>query len=206
MKKILIALLLLASAPAPAVSPFIEGHVGALGLGAELGLDFGLFRIRAQSSGYDYDSAETFDGVDYDTTIELGGTGVILDFAPFNGNFFISAGLFENDVNLSANSDVITTTIGGAPYTGRVFADAKFDRQAPYFGLGWRFLHEPDKSGFGGTLDVGAYLNGDAEVNIETDGTPVPQSAIEQEEENIKKDITGEEVLPVIKLGLVYYF
>jgi len=200
---------LIGSAALHAATPFVEVHGGMLGLGAEVGVDFGMVRLRAQTSQYDYDSEQEFDGVDFDTTLELGGTGVLVDFAPFGGSFYVTAGLYQNDVGIKGDGPYNNDDLGGVPFTGRVFAEADFDDQVPYVGLGWHFFNREGDSGLGLSVDLGAYVNGSADIDVTTDNAAfnaTNQAAIDQEEKNIEDDVEEYDTLPVIKLGLSYYF
>lgn len=210
MKRLMaVAGLMLASSGLFAATPFVEGHVGVLGIGAEAGIDFGHIRVRAQTSQYDYDSTSDFDGVDYDTTLDLGGTGILVDIAPFAGSFYLTAGLFSNDTGISGVGTYVADDLGGVPFTGQVYADADFDDQVPYVGIGWHFFNQEGDSGLGLSLDIGAYVNGSADIEITTDNAAfntANQANIDQEEKNIESDIAEYDTLPVVKLGLSYYF
>ncbi len=211
MKRLLIAAVFMASsASLQAATPFVEAHAGVLGLGAEVGVDFGLVRVRAQTSQYDYDTTQDFDGVDYDTTLELGGTGVLVDLAPFGGSFYVTAGLYENDVGISGSGRYVTgDTVGGVPFVGTVYADAEFDDQVPYVGIGWHLFNGDGDSGLGLSFDIGAYVNGPADIEVTTDNATfnnTNQAAIDQEERNIEEDVEQYDTMPVVKLGVSYYF
>ena len=207
---LIMALCITGSTGVSAATPFVEAHAGLLGLGAEAGVDFGLFRVRAQTSQYDYDSKQDFDGVDYDTTLELGGTGVLLDLAPFAGSFYITAGVYQNDVALRGSGQyVLGDTVGGVPFVGTVYANAEFDDQVPYVGIGWHLFNGDGDPGLGLSFDVGAYVNGPADIEVRTDNATfnsLNQTAIDQEEKNIEEDVEKYDTLPVVKLGVSYYF
>ena len=69
-----------------------------------------------------------------------------------------------------------------------------------------RFFNGSGNSGLGLSLDLGAYMNGSPNVEIRTDDNAISQTDIDQEERNIENDIDEADVLPVVKLGLSWYF
>lgn len=206
------ALLLMASATAWSLSttPFVEAHTGSMGTGGEVGVDFGPVRLRGHFSRYDFTDTEAWDGARYDTSTRLGGSGVLVDIAPWDGSFFISAGLFINDVKIEAVSERGDYNIGGQTVNdAHIYGEANFSERVPWLGFGWRFFHDGKKQGLGGSLDIGAWFNGEADVEIRTDQPSFDaynRAAIEQEEENVEEDMRNGEILPVVKLGLMYYF
>lgn len=206
------ALLLSTSAAAWSLSPtpFVEAHTGTMGTGAAVGMDFGPVRLRTHFSRYDFSDTEVWDGASYETSTRLGGSGILLDYAPWNGRFFLSAGLFLNDVKVEAVSERGDYDVGGQMLNdGRIFGKAVFSERVPWLGFGWRFFHDGKKQGLGGSIDIGAWFNGDADVEIRTDQPAFDaynRGAIEQEEEHVADDIRNGSVLPVVKLGLMYYF
>lgn len=206
------ALLLTASAGAWSLTatPFVEAHTGSMGTGGEVGVDFGPIRVRGHFSRYDFSENDVWSGTRYGVSTRLGGSGVLVDLAPWDGSFFISAGLFINDVRIDAASEQGDFDIGGQTvHDARIFGKAEFSERVPWLGFGWRFFHNGEKRGLGGSVDIGAWFNGEPEVEVWTDQPAFDahnRRAIEQEEEEIEDDIRNGDILPVIKVGVMYYF
>lgn len=186
---------------------FVGANGGTLGLGLNAGYDFGRIRVRAETNAYDFDETVELDGVDYDFELGLDSTGIIIDFAPFNGAFYLAAGIYENSNDINAVSDASGIIIGGqaVPPGTVVTVDAEFDSTSPYAGIGWNFLNNSD-AGLGINLDVGVYMNGSADIELTESTGLVPEADINEEEQNIEDDIEDYDMLPVIKLGVTYKF
>lgn len=211
MKKWILMASVIMSPASWAADVFVEGHGGLLGLGVEVGLDFGKMRLRAQLNEYDIDETSDYDGIDYDVTLDLESFGVLVDYAPFDGAFYLTAGLYDNGTAIAGDADVTNAQIGDVTLVGdnTVFTDVGFDGTAPYAGLGWRFLNGKDKSGLGVSVDLGVYMNGDPEVDVTTSNPTFNatfQDDIAKEEQAIEDDLDDVEMLPVAKFGLSWYF
>ena len=208
MKKWLLASALLVSPAAWSADVFVGAHGGLLGLGAEVGVDFGKVRVRGQLNRFDISESNTYDGASYDVSLDLDSTGVLLDFSPFDGKFYVTAGMYNNGIAISGDTAPGIYQVGNdaSPTVRRLFVDVDFDDTAPYAGVGWRFFNGSGNSGLGLSLDLGAYMNGSPNVEIRTDDNAISQTDIDQEERNIENDIDEADVLPVVKLGLSWYF
>ena len=201
MKRLLLAVLLAAPVPALAADIFVEGHGGVLlGFGAEAGMDFGMVRARAQFNKYDYSTTENLDNSEYDVTLGLKSTGVLVDVFPFKGAFHITAGLYDNGNTVTADSTGPVDVDGYKASQASVKAD--FAGTAEYLGIGWVFGR--DNKGLTGNLELGAMANGGVDVTLTAPGAT--QNQIDQEEKNIENDLNGYDYMPVIKLGIGYYF
>lgn len=212
MKKWILIASMIMSPASWAADVFVGGHGGLLGLGVEVGLDFGKTRVRAQLNQYDIDETDDYDGIDYDITLDLESFGVLVDYAPFDGAFYLTAGLYDNGTEISGDADVTNAEIGDVvlPGDNTVYTDVGFDGTAPYLGLGWRFMNNgKDKSGLGVSVDLGVYMNGDPDVEVTTSDETFNatfEDDIAKEEQAIEDDLDDVEMLPVAKIGLSWYF
>lgn len=205
MKVLLASVLFMVSVPLAAADFFVSGHGGLLlGYGVEGGLDFGTVRVRGQLNRFDYDRTESLDGARYDLTLELDSQGVLVDLRPFSSSgFHITAGLYDNDNAVDATSNE-PVDIGGAMVSG-VGVKTDFSGTASYLGLGW--LLGRDNAGLVGSLELGVIGNGDADVTVTVpSGAGVSQADIDAEEKALESDLDDYGYLPVIKLGIGYYF
>jgi len=219
MKKSILTALLVLSPAAWSADVFVGGHAGVLlGYGVEVGVDFDQLTLRGQFSRFDYDDTETEDNVSYETDISLDNRGVLLDIHPFGNNFFLSAGIYDNgnSVDILGTPVADDVLVGDAEFTkqevGSLLADTDFGGTSPYAGLGWNFGRSD--AGFALSLEAGALFNGEADVSlISVDGLQPGdagyddfQEALRREEQDLQDDLDELEIIPVLKLGLRYYF
>jgi hypothetical protein len=205
MKRLLIACCLATSASAHAADVFVEAHAGALlGYGAEVGVDFGLVRVRGQLNQFDYEAGLKIDDNDFDVELMLDNRGVLVDLHPFAGAFHFTGGLYDNKNMASADADGVML-INDKPALG-VSADAEFSDTAPYVGVGWLFGR--DNKGLVTHLEVGVMDNGDADISLHVPSfnNAVTAEDIAAEERQMEEDVEGMGLFPVVKLGVGYYF
>lgn len=220
MKKSVLAALLVLSPAAWSADVFVGAHAGALlGYGAEVGVDFDKLTLRGQFSRFDYDDSEIEDNVEYESEIMLDNRGVLLDYHLFGGSFFLSAGIYDNSnsVDVLGSPVADNVLVGDQEFTraevGSLLADADFGGTSPYVGLGWDFGRGND--GFALSLEGGALFNGDADVRlVSVNSSLAPgdpgydefQDALRREEQDLQDELDELEIIPVLKLGLRYYF
>ncbi|MCK5591624.1 MAG: hypothetical protein KAI72_06690, partial [Candidatus Pacebacteria bacterium] len=87
---------------------------------------------------------------------------------------------------------------------GNLKANIKFNKVAPYIGLGFGNPTAGD-SGFGFTFDLGTMYQGGAVVDLTADGLLAPTAA-EDQERLIEDNLSWFKWFPVISLGLTYKF
>lgn len=154
------------------------------------------------------------DGVNYDTDFDLKASSVKLDYFPFGGRFFLSAGIMMPDIEASVEG---TPQAGGvyefnnqnysAAEIGSVVGNATLvDGTQPYAGIGWRSSH---KAGFSTFSELGVVAT-DASVSLRTSrnveaNNPALQEDLRAEEQSLKDDIDLP-VFPVAVFGIAYTF
>lgn len=162
------------------------------------------------SFGTDFDE----DGVNYDTDFDLKASSVKLDYFPFGGRFFLSAGIMMPDIEASVEG---TPQAGGAyDFNNQSYSAAEIgsvvgsatlaDGTQPYVGVGWRSSHQ---AGFSTFSELGLVAT-DASVSLRTTRNlealdPALQDDLRAEEQSLKDDIDLP-VFPVAVFGIAYTF
>ena len=186
---------------------------GTLGLGVE-----GRYKplpnidVRVGANVYDYDSTDSYAGVDYDATLNLETFYATANLSFPLSPLRVTAGLFSNGNEVNMTSlDTATFDIGGNTYTaaevGTLTGSTSFGSTSPYVGIGYDF-ELFGKVGL--NLDLGLLWQGEPEVSLIADGLlatdPTFQSSLEAERLAIEDDISDYKAWPVISLGFVYNF
>jgi len=167
------------------------------------------------TDGLDINSSFDDDGIDYDADFGMKASSLKMDYFPFGGRFFISAGAMMPDIK----ADVTGTPQNGATYElngveysaaqiGSVVGNATVaDSVQPYIGVGWRSSHQP---GFGFFSEFGVVAT-DVDVSLRTTNgfeniDPTLRDDIRAEEASLKDDIDKLPVFPVALVGISYTF
>lgn len=149
-------------------------RAGTLGYGAEVGIQLHKrLNVRGVMTGAEVNVIQEFEGLEYDATLQLGGSGVQLDLFPLLGGFYVSGGIFSNDNHVTAV--VMPTegiTLGPTVYTpadvGRLDASIEVDDTATYLGAGW--TGKVPFTMLEMYAEGGAYFQGEAIVRYEASG------------------------------------
>ncbi|MDW5378487.1 hypothetical protein R6258_16330 [Halomonas sp. HP20-15] len=215
--KILIAAALAAvSAPAAAAGQWSLGAgVGTTGYEGSVSYRFhDNFALTGSYSGFTYDDIDyESDDADYSGDFDIDVYGLSVDYFPFAGRFYLSAGAVRPDIAMQVVGKPKSGTsyeFNGEEYTaqevgtleGRVSLG---DSVQPYLGLGWRGSHQP---GLGVFARLGVFLT-DAEVDLRASNENVNQGLaqdIQQEEDDLQDDVDEFGVYPVAMVGLEYTF
>jgi hypothetical protein len=184
---------------------------GTLGLGLEgtVGVNDYL-NVRVGINSYDYTFEETADDIQYDTTLDLRSTAIILDWHPFGGTFRLSAGVVNNKNALQLTATPTSNQqIGGTTYTpaqiGTLSGEATFKKNVPYFGLGWGNAVGKG-SPIGVNFELGVVKQGKADVTLRSSSGLVSQADLDREAQDAEEDLSDFDTYPVISLGLSYRF
>jgi len=216
---LVIGLLMVIAASSSAVAQeggwAVVGRAGTLGIGAEvhrlLVPEVLTFRAGAQFFRYSTGFAES--DISYSARLKLGTVPIGLDVYPFKNWFRLSGGLIINfnEVTGVAKPVVGQITINGIRYTvtqiGELDASIKFNRAAPFFGLGFGRTFKEGKH-WGVTFDLGAMYHGQAGLTLTTTLPPSSQlqSDMRKQEQNFKNDAKDYTLYPIIQFGLSYRF
>ncbi|GHB06305.1 hypothetical protein [Modicisalibacter luteus] len=193
----------------------VGAGVGTTGYGGSVSYRFhDNLAVTAGYSGFSYDGLDyETDDANYEGEFDVDVYGLTLDYFPFAGRFFLSAGAMRPDIAMSVvgrpkagqsyefNGNTYTSSRVGSVHGEVTLADSI----QPYLGLGWRGSH---KSGLGVFSQVGVFFT-DAEVNLSATGAandPQLQRDIQQEEDDLQDEADELSVYPVAVVGIEYTF
>ncbi|MDG6778749.1 hypothetical protein QCB44_08535 [Thiomicrorhabdus sp. zzn3] len=174
----------------------------------------------ALSSGMNLSETTSDTDIDYDVEADGGINRLALDYHPFGGTFFLSAGYAVNNFKLTANGTSATgqtVEIGDTTYdvTGDVALVGKLDWESgATLSMGWG--HSPAQ-GWGAMVEIGAIFTGAPDVNLNgtgtvSDGTTTYdvsselEEDIKAEEDKIENDVGDYNFLPILQAGVTYRF
>lgn len=211
--------------------------VEGLGVSANYGLFSGptleltypindVLQIRgALSSGMNLSETTSDTDIDYDVEADGGINRLALDYHPYGGTFFLSAGYAVNNFKLKANGTSAasgTVEIGDTQYLidSEVNLNGKLDWESgATFSMGWG--HSPAQ-GWGAMFEIGAIFTGAPDVSLSGTGlvedasnpgtqldvsdSPEVQEAIRKEEDKIENDVGDYNFLPILQAGVTYRF
>lgn len=190
---------------------------GTTGIGADVSWRFhtNLALTGRYTDGMDFDTDFEEDGVDYDAEFGMKAASLKVEYFPFGGRFFISAGAMMPEIEANVTGtpqDGTTYELNGTNYSaaqiGSVVGTATVsDGTQPYVGMGWRSSHE---TGFGFFSEFGVVAT-NVDVSLSTTNgfenlDPTLQEDIRAEEASLKDDIDKLPVFPVALIGISYTF
>jgi len=190
---------------------------GTTGFGGDVSWRFhqNLALTGRYTDGLDYDTDFDEDDITYDAEFGMKASSLKMDYFPFGGGFFLSAGAMMPDIEANVTGtpqNGTTFEFNGVDYSaaeiGSVVGTATVaDSVQPYVGIGWRSSHEP---GFGFFSEFGVVAT-DVDVSLRTSNgfeniIPSLQDDIRAEEESLKDDIDKWPVFPVALVGISYTF
>ena len=168
--------------------------------------------------GYDvlqWQTDDTYDGVDYDADIDFQSPGAFIDLDPFKNGLFVSGGAYFGDRSIDLDATPTeNVNIGGAIFTpeqvGRLSGRIDLENTAPFLGLGYDDTFSRDRR-FGFRVLAGAAFGDSPRVNLNASGgtlsdQPLLQERLAQEERQIQEDADDYKILPVVQIGLNYRF
>lgn len=216
----LVSCALLASAAASA-QVGVTADLGSTGAGfhlvvpmeSDLNGRFGL-------NGFKHDFDKTSGGIDYDVKGKLQSVDVLFDWYLRAGSKFrLTGGLVYNGNRFDAHAKANPLggfTINGNSYTaadvGILSGRVDYRKAAPYLGIGWgNALAENSHWNF--NADLGAFYQGNANVNLTSIGCTTSQLVCEtlaQDIESVRQrfgdDLNKFKVYPVLRASVSYRF
>ncbi|WP_346799107.1 hypothetical protein R5M92_07675 [Halomonas sp. Bachu 37] len=221
-KALLIAGTLALATAATSVNAFekrvsVGAIAGTTGFGGDLSWRFheNLALSARYTDGLDFDTDFEEDDVDYDAEFGLKASSFKVDYFPFGGRFFISAGamLPNIDANVTGTPrNGSSFELNGVNYSaaeiGSVVGKATVaDGTQPYVGWGWRSSHT---EGFGFFSEFGVVAT-NVDVALRTTNgfenlDPSLNDDMRAEEASLKDDIDKLPVFPVALIGISYTF
>lgn len=221
MKKTIIAL---ATTVLMSTAALADGHEKSVGVSANVGLLSGagvevtypindIFHVRGSlSAGLGIDETSGDPGeVQYNGQADGGINRLAIDYRPWAGTFFISAGYAMNNFALDVTGTGSgTTTVGDDQISGNININGQLNwDNGATLSMGWG--HSPEQ-GWGAMLEIGAIFTGAANVSLTgtTDAADPAQSeldaALAKEEDNLRSDMADLDFLPIIQAGITYRF
>jgi len=193
----------------------VAAKVGTLGLGVELTTNLlPDVNARAGFNTFNINRDATEDGIDYEVELEMQTVTGFIDWHPFATGFRTTLGLIVNgnELNMKARS-AVSYNIGGTVYTpaqvGTLTGVVGFDSIAPYLGIGWGDAVGAGKN-WSFLFDLGVLFQGEADINLNTDGLLATNAAfqadLEQEKQQLEQDLDDFKLYPVLAFGVSYKF
>jgi hypothetical protein len=183
---------------------------GSLGVGPELTYDVNAkLSVRGSATFLDIHHDFSTSSLHYDGEADLLSGGLALDYKPFGGGFFLSAGVrYDGNTIKATASPSAPVTINGVSYTpaqvGVVSAKTTFPSVAPTLSLGYRF-HPNRHVVFG--LEAGAMFMGEAKISTPAvTGTGVNAADLEAERVTLQSQVDKYQTYPVLQATLAYRF
>lgn len=188
--------------------------ISTLGIGASIGAKVNEHvGIRVDGSWLGFDFHDSPDDLDYKAKIHLASLGALADVFPFGGGFHLTGGIrigdHRGDLQAQPSGPV---SVGGTTYLpgdlGTVDGKIRVHSFAPYLGVGYTAAFWDDKLEVG--VDAGVLYQGRARVQLSSSGalsgTPGLEADLEQEEDDLRRDLQWLEFYPVVALSLRYRF
>ena len=173
-----------------------------------------LFQVRGALSagmGLSETSGDNDNEVAYDVKADGGIHRLSMDYHPFSGTFFMSAGYAFNDFKLKANGTKTGSDIevGDDTFDGTVTINGAIEwDSAPMLSLGWG--HSPAE-GWGAMFEVGAIFTGAPDASLtgtisDANAQDDLNTALKAEETKLKNDVADFDFLPILQAGVTYRF
>lgn len=222
-------LLLMALAGTAAAQPAVRLQASSVGIGVEAAYRLNQnWQLRGGYLGGDLDvdfAAENNNGVEgdelqYDGEISLDNGYLFADWLVWAGRFHVSGGLVFNNsdativTSCQAESFIAGTEsceFGFSRFSpavlGELTTHIDYELLAPFLGVGWTVNLVPSLLL---SVDLGVVYVGDANVQISSSGSCNDsgqcRQALQQEEEELRRDLDDYSLLPLVGVGLSYRF
>jgi hypothetical protein len=192
----------------------IGARVGLLGLGVEYGYvvnDRLGVRVGVNGAGISFDREEA--DIEYAFDLKWESFAVSVDFHPAAGPFRVTGGILGNRNRLDLVSrPTDDVTIGDQTYTpeqvGTLSAAVRFQRTAPFVGVGWDWSRR--SRSFGMSFDLGLVRQGTPRTSLTASGEfasdPAFADDLEAERRELQRGLDDFRLLPYAMLGFVFRF
>jgi hypothetical protein len=193
----------------------IDAKVGTMGIGADVSRSIvpRVLNFRTGVSLFSYSTDFDEEGITYNAKLKLGAVPIAVDVFPFKNWFRIGGGVVINLNEVTGTGNPTSggqITIGDTAYNitdlGQVNGKVKFNRAAPYFGIG--FNNPIKKTGhLGFFVDLGLLYHGSPITTLTTTKTVAGlQQEIDKQLSKTNKDLADFKIFPVVQMGFSYKF
>jgi hypothetical protein len=193
----------------------LDAKVGTLGFGADLSRSIvpRVLNLRVGASFFSYTADFSEEGINYRGQLRLGAVPIALDVFPFKNWLRIGGGALINlnEVRGTAQPSGGTLTIGDRTYNaqdvGQLDGKVKFERVAPFVGLGFSNPIKDKGHHWGFFADLGILYHGTPNARL-TSSKSISglQDDINRENQSLNNEIKDYKIFPVIQLGISYHF
>jgi len=194
----------------------VVGKAGTVGIGADVhrAIVPRTLNLRVGASFFRYSLDFTNESIHYGGNLKLGAVPAVLDVYPFRNWFRLGGGLFVNLNRIEGAArpnQQGQITINGHAYPiaqiGQLDGSVRFNRVAPYFGLGFGNPIKRSKH-WGFWVDLGAMYHGHADATLTTTiaGIPQLQTDLKQQEVRFENDARKYTLFPIVQFGVSYRF
>ncbi len=206
--------LILAWGSAQAQEHSVGARAGLLGLGVEYGYvvnDRLGVRIGVNGAGISFDREEA--EIEYEFSLTWESFAASVDFHPAAGPFRVTGGILGNRNRLDLVSrPTEDVTIGDQTYSpeqvGTLSAAVRFQRTAPFVGVGWDWSRRSRL--FGVSFDLGLVRQGTPRTSLTASGEyandPAFADDLEAERRELQNGLDDFRLLPYATVGLVFRF
>jgi len=197
----------------------VGGRVGSMGIGIDIAKQLKKdYNLRISFTGYQFEYESLRGNITYGFELDVGATGLLVDWHPFSGGLRVTAGIYSNTTKLDGLATPFEGGygIGDTNYSvdevGELRADIDLGSTAPYIGFGWGYDIKDEGSGF--ALDIGILVQSSPKVEM-TVSTPdnVPDAKADDLEPDLRKEeleledaLSYFRLFPVIMVGYSYAF
>lgn len=194
----------------------VAAKVGTTGLGADVGYKFNpLLKARLGVNYLKLARSVKVEKINYDMKMKSQGFGLFADFYPFMGSLRLTAGIykpnlqFDIDATGSGSYEIQGNTYNAATL-GKLTGSVKWDKVAPYLGIGYE-----TGSFFGFSLpvglafDLGAMHIGKPSIDYNATGAaanPYLQNDINKERKEVENQLGNAKWYPVVSAGVIVRF
>lgn len=183
---------------------------GSLGVGPEVSYAFTpKLSLRGNATFLSLSHSFSTSDLSFSGSVALASGGLALDYQPFGGGFFVSAGarIDSNRLNASA-TPTGTVIINGVSYTpaqvGTLSDRVHFPSVAPVVSLGYRF--HPTRHVVLG-LEAGAMFMGSAQIDQPTyTGAAISAADLQAERVKVQSAVSKFQTYPIAQALLAYRF
>ncbi len=219
---LLLGLLLgfLTQQPARAIDFGVSAGGGSMGVGGSVSVGVlpKALNVRAGIGNFTFNDDFEDAGIRYDAELTLGGSYLLADWFPFKSGFRLTAGIFNNNNELSGEANLAEPIqVGPRTYDqediGSLEATVGFSSTAPYFGIGYGNAADGEM-GLGFSFDLGVMIQGSPDIDLRAEGgtevdTAEFQDDLAAEEAELEDELdslVNLELYPVVALGLSFSF